>query len=93
MGSVLIGVDEGVPVSGHTWFGSLCEGYCDLFDVLRCGCHQALACDADETSEAGITVPVKLFGIGKGALDRLLSPLVDRLAPGRLAVGVGARFD
>lgn len=33
---------------------------------------------------------VKLLGVGKRALDRLLAAFVDRLAPGRQAVGIGA---
>lgn len=62
----------------------------DLLDVLRCGCRQALACDAGLTSEAGTAMTVKLLGVGKRALDRLLAAFVDRLAPGRQAVGIGA---
>lgn len=53
----------------------------DLLDVLRCGCRQALACDAGLTSEAGTAMTVKLLGVGKRALDRLLAAFVDRPCP------------
>lgn len=33
---------------------------------------------------------VKLLGVGKRALDRLPAAFVDRLGPGRQAVGIGA---
>lgn len=50
----------------------------DLLHVLG-GCGQeALAGHADEAAEAGVAVAEQLFGVGEGALHRLLAPLVDR---------------
>ena len=72
------------------WSGWLGERHGDLLDVLGGCSQQALACDAGETSKAGIAMPVKLLGIGKRALDRLLAALIDCLAPRGQAMGVGA---
>src|ERR1700750_1029458 len=65
-----------------------CEG--DLLDVLGGGGKQALEGNGRQAPETGITVPVELFGVGKGALDRLLAPLVDTLAPRGETVCVGS---
>ena len=45
---------------------------------------------APETSEAGVAVAMKLLGVGEGALDGFLAAAINGLAPGGLAVGVGA---
>src|SRR5690606_37748953 len=70
------------------WGGPLRHRQGDLFHVLAGGCQQALPRYLHETAEPRISVPVQLFGIRKRALHRLLAPLVDRLAPRRLAVTV-----
>src|SRR5690606_12842858 len=62
----------------------------DFLDVLGGGGQEALVGDACQTSEPCIAVSVKLFGVGKGALDRLLAALVDRLAPRRQPMPIGA---
>ena len=53
----------------------------DLLDVLSGGGEQALASDARETAEARVAVAMELLGVGEGAFDGLLSPLVDALCP------------
>ena len=45
--------------------------------------------DTDKGSEPCITMPMKLFGVGEGALDGFLSSLVDFFAVRREAVFVG----
>jgi len=77
-----VGEEEGCLGLRHAGLWCFGPRHCDLLDVLGCGGQQALACDADLTSEAGIAVAVQLLGVGKGAFDRLLSAFVDRLAPG-----------
>ena len=62
----------------------------DFLDVLSGGGEQALGGDSQQTSEAGVAVAVKLFGVGKGTFDRLLAPLVDALSPGSKTMGVGS---
>jgi hypothetical protein len=60
----------------------------DLLDVLGGGGHEALACDADQSSELGIAVAMKLLGVGEGPFDSLFSAFVDCLSPRLQAIGI-----
>jgi len=53
-----------LAASGWCW-GCLGEGQGDFLDVLGGGGEQALACDGNQSSEAGIAVAVRLLGVGK----------------------------
>jgi hypothetical protein len=64
------------------------QGESHLFDVLGGGGKQALASDGNKASEAGIAMPVELFGIGEGALDGLFPALVDALTPRRQPMSI-----
>lgn len=56
---------RGLTALGEAGFGLGPEANGDLFDFLRGGCDLALAGDADQTSEAGIAVPMQLLGVGE----------------------------
>ncbi len=71
-------------------FGCFRERHRYFLDVLGARGEQALPSNLDQAAEAGIAVPVKLLGIGEGALHRFLAPLVDRLAPRRLSMNIRA---
>jgi len=53
------------------------------------GGEQTLGFDGGEAPEPGVSVSVQLLGIGKGPLDRLLSPFVEAFAPVGEAVSIG----
>lgn len=76
------------------WLWCSGHGHGDLLDLLG-GCGgQALHLNAPQTSEPGIAMAMKLFGIGKGALHGFLAPLVNGLALWGEPIGIGpfARF-
>ena len=56
--------------------------------VFGCG-EQALTSDLFQASEPCIAMAEELLGVGEGAFDRLLSSLVNGLAPGGQAALVG----
>lgn len=88
--SVLFRVLIGLPASscGGAVLGGHCQG--DFLDVLCGGGEQALGCDGGQAPEAGISMSMKLLGVGEGTFDGFLSPLVDGLTPIGQAVGVGS---
>ena len=65
------------------------QGESNLLDVLCRGGEQALTGDGKEASEAGIAVAVELLGVGERTFDRLLSALVDSLAPRGEPMSIG----
>ena len=73
-------------MSGWDQPGRHGEGY--FLDVLGGGGEEALTADGEQPPEAGVAVAVKLFGVGKGAFDGLLTALVDAFAPGRKTVSI-----
>ena len=77
-----------MPSSGGQWGGFFGQEKGDFLDILGGGCQEALAGDFDQASELGIAMAKELLGIGKGALDGLLSALVDGLAPRGQAVPI-----
>lgn len=64
------------------------SGY--FLHVLGGGGKQALPGDPDDAAEPGISVPVKLFGIGEGSFDGFLAAFVDRFPPRRQAMSLDA---
>jgi hypothetical protein len=66
------------------------DGQGNLLHILvGCG-EQALLGHSSETAEAAVTMAVKLFGVGKAALNGFLSPFIETLAPIGQAVGLDA---
>ena len=74
----------------EAWFWLWPQAQGDLFDVLSCGCNQALPSDPCAASEAGVAMTMQLLGVGKGAFDGLLAAAIDGFAPCGEAVGVAA---
>ena len=58
--------DRGDPWPPQAGAGAvLARVKADFLDVLGGGGEQALACDGNQSSEAGVAVAVQLLGVGK----------------------------
>lgn len=67
-----------------------CFGFCAVeWIAAACMCRHGGGLGL-ATLVSTLAMIVTRLGVGKRALDRLLAAFVDRLAPGRQAVGIGA---